>query len=66
MQLFVLSLKIFLFQIHGVHEYYRSTQSNFTCLEVVTQSRTLPSLALAVWIDSSKRIRLAAIKSDGI
>ena len=35
MLLFFLSLKILLFQIHGVHEYYRSTQSNFTCLEVV-------------------------------
>ena len=27
---------------------------------------SLPALALAVWIDSSKRIRLAAILSDGI
>ena len=28
-------LFVLLFQIHGVHEYYRSTQSNFACLEVV-------------------------------
>ena len=28
-------LNSFLFQIYVMHEYYRSTQSNFTCLEVV-------------------------------
>ena len=31
-----------------------------------TQSRTLPSRAVAAWIDSSKQIQLAAITSDGI